>query len=32
VATLFLDTIFRCHGMPASVVSDRDAKFTSGFW
>jgi transposase InsO family protein len=24
--------IFRLHGMPKEVISDRDAKFTSKFW
>lgn len=32
VAQLFLDTIFRLHGMPLSIVSDRDKVFTSAFW
>ncbi|KAJ0391525.1 hypothetical protein P43SY_012024 [Pythium insidiosum] len=31
-ASLFLDTVFRHHGMPASIVSDRDPRFTSEFW
>jgi hypothetical protein len=32
VADLFLENIFRYHGMPESIVSDRDPKFTANFW
>ena len=32
IAQIFLDQIFRLHGMPSSIVSDRDATFTSHFW
>ena len=32
VAQVFLDHIFRLHGMPASIVCDRDPTFTSIFW
>lgn len=32
VAQLFLDFIFNLHGMPATIVSDRDKVFTSLFW
>jgi hypothetical protein len=32
VAQLFLDHIYRLHGMPTHIVSDRDRIFTSMFW
>jgi transposase InsO family protein len=32
VARLFLDNVFRHHGLPREIVSDRDPKFTSMFW
>ena len=32
VAQIFLDQIFRLHGMPSSIVLDRDATFASHFW
>ncbi|KAE9313676.1 hypothetical protein PF008_g19669 [Phytophthora fragariae] len=31
-AELFLDLVFRHHGLPESIVSDRDSRFTSSFW
>lgn len=31
-ATLFMNNIFRLHGLPKTIVSDRDPKFTSSFW
>jgi hypothetical protein len=32
VAKLFLDNIYKLHGMPASLISDRDRVFTSALW
>jgi hypothetical protein len=32
VAHLFLDHIFKLHGLPKSIVSDKDKVFTSNFW
>jgi transposase InsO family protein len=32
VAKLFLDQVYRLHGMPDNIVSDRDRVFTSAFW
>ena len=31
-AELFLQYVFRYHGLPENIVSDRDPKFTSRFW
>jgi hypothetical protein len=31
VAQLFMDHVFKIHGMPHSIVSDRDPTFTSNF-
>ena len=31
-AELFMSEIFRRHGLPESIVSDRDTRFTSEFW
>ena len=32
LAEKYISEILRLHGMPASIVSDRDPRFTSRFW
>jgi hypothetical protein len=32
VSQFFMDNIFKLHGMPHSIVSDRDFTFTNNFW
>lgn len=32
VARLFFDNVFKHHGMPHELVSDRDPRFTGSFW
>ncbi|MCO5593976.1 hypothetical protein L7F22_047995 [Adiantum nelumboides] len=32
IAQVFVKEIVRLHGIPARIISDRDAKFTSKFW
>ena len=32
LAELYVDEIVRLHGVPLSIVSDRDPRFTSRFW
>ncbi|GMF43598.1 unnamed protein product [Phytophthora fragariaefolia] len=31
-AAIFLDIVYRHHGIPTSIVSDRDPRFTTTFW
>ena len=31
-ADLFLREVFRHHGLPSNIVSDRDPRFTAKFW
>ena len=32
LAQLYVDKIVRLHGVPASIISDRDPSFTFQFW
>jgi hypothetical protein len=32
VAQIFMDQVFKIHGMPHSIVYDHDPTFTSNFW
>jgi hypothetical protein len=32
MAQIFMDQVFKLHGMPHSIVSNRDPNFTSNFW
>ena len=32
VAKIFFNNVFRYHGLPKVIISDRDTKFTSHFW
>ena len=32
IADIFLKDIFRLHGIPKAIISDRDVKFTGNFW
>jgi hypothetical protein len=31
-AEIFVESYFRLHGLPEAIVSDRDPRFTGGFW
>uniref|UniRef100_A0AAV1TYP6 Integrase catalytic domain-containing protein n=1 Tax=Peronospora matthiolae TaxID=2874970 RepID=A0AAV1TYP6_9STRA len=31
-AKLFIDRVFRYHGLPVAIISDRDPRFTGKFW
>ena len=31
-AMLFIDRVFRQHGLPLEIISDRDPRFTRKFW
>ena len=32
LAAMFIDRVFRLHGLPDVLISDRDPRFTSAFW
>ena len=32
IAKIFMKDIFKLHGLPKAIVSDKDVKFTSNFW
>ena len=32
IAKIFMKDIFKLHGFPMAIVSDKDVKFTSNFW
>jgi hypothetical protein len=32
MAKLFLDHVYRLHGLPTAIIADRDKIFTSKFW
>ena len=32
VTKIFFDGVVKLHGLPKTIVSDRDVKFTSYFW
>ena len=32
LARLYIDNVFKLHGLPKAIVSDKDPRFTSNFW
>ena len=32
IANIFMKEIFKLHGLPRAIISDRDVEFTSNFW
>ena len=32
IAKIFMKEVFKLHGFPKAIVSDKDVKFTSKFW
>ena len=32
MAEVIFDTVFKLHGLPEQIISDRDSLFTSHFW
>lgn len=32
IAQLYMDNVYKIHGMPEALISDRDAVFTSRVW
>lgn len=32
VVMVFMDNVFKLHGLPKTIVSDQDPMFTSNFW
>ena len=32
LATLFIDRVLCSHGVPSTIISDRDPRFMSAFW
>ena len=32
IVDIFMKEVFRLHGVPKAIISDRDVKFTKNFW